>query len=124
MWIESHQQLANHPKLKRLARLLGVSKQAAIGYLHLLWWWALSYAPRGQVIPPFNAEDVADAMEFEGDPGEMVDALISAGFLDSKEDSITIHDWHDYAGKLLDKRESDRIRKEKARKKAKAENSP
>lgn len=124
MWIESHQQLANHPKLKRLARLLGVTKQAAIGYLHLLWWWALDYAPRGQVIPPFDAEDVADAMEFEGDPDKMVDALISAGFLDSKEDLITIHDWHDYAGKLLDKRESDRIRKEKARKKAKAENSP
>lgn len=124
MWIESHQQLANHPKLKRLARLLGVSKQAAIGYLHLLWWWALDYAPRGQVIPPFDTEDVADAMEFDGDPEKVVDALISAGFLDIEDSSITIHDWHDYAGKLLDKRESDRIRKEKARKKAKAENSP
>ena len=124
VWIESHQQLANHPKLKRLARLLGVSKQAAIGYLHLLWWWALDYAPRGQVIPPFDTEDVADAMEFDGDPEKVVDALISAGFLEVENDSITIHDWHDYAGKLLDKRESDRIRKEKARKKAKAENSP
>ena len=124
VWIESHQQLANHPKLKRLARLLGVSKQAAIGYLHLLWWWALDYAPRGQVIPPFDTEDVADAMEFDGDPEKVVDALISAGFLDIEDSSITIHDWHDYAGKLLDKRESDRIRKEKARKKAKAENGP
>ena len=121
MWIESHQQLENHPKLKRFARLLGVSKQAAIGYLHLLWWWALDYAPQGQVIPPFDAEDVADAMEFTGSPADLVGVLITAGFFDNTDGAITIHDWHDYAGKLLDKRESDRLRKEKARKRAKTQ---
>lgn len=119
MWIESHQQLANHPKLKRLARLLGVSKQAAIGFLHLLWWWALDYAPQGQIIPPFDAEDVADAVEFDGDPGDIVSALVGAGFLDRDGDTLTIHDWYDYAGKLLDKRESDRARKAEQRKRLK-----
>lgn len=121
MWIESHQQLANHPKLKRFARLLKVSKQAAIGYLHLLWWWALDYAPQGQVIPPYDAEDVADALEYTGDPAEIVGALITSGFMDNRDNSVVIHDWHDYAGKLLDKRESDRLRKEKARKRAKTQ---
>ena len=119
MWIESHQQLANHPKLKRLARLLGVSKQAAIGFLHLLWWWALDYAPRGQIIPPFESGDVADAMEYEGDPQEIIDALVSAGFLDRNSDGLVIHDWYDYAGKLLDRREQDRIRKVEQRKRSK-----
>ncbi|MGM9590203.1 MAG: hypothetical protein ACI3V0_08545 [Faecousia sp.] len=119
MWIESHQQLANHPKLKRLARLLGVSKQAAIGYLHLLWWWALDYAPQGQIIPPFDTEDVADAVEFDGEPCEIVNALVDSGFLDRNDETLTIHDWYDYAGKLLDKRESDRARKAAQRKKSK-----
>ena len=98
-----------------------MSKQAAIGYLHLLWWWALDYAPQGQVIPPYDAEDVADAMEYAGDPAEIVGALITSGFLDNQENSVVIHDWHDYAGKLLDKRESDRLRKEKARRRAKSQ---
>ncbi len=119
VWIESHQQLANHPKLKRLARLLGVSKQAAIGFLHLLWWWALDYAPQGKIIPPFDAEDVADAVEFDGNSGDIVSALVDAGFLDRDGETLTIHDWHDYAGKLLDKRESDRARKAEQRKRLK-----
>ena len=119
MWIESHQQLANHPKLKRLARLLGISKQAAIGYLHLLWWWALDYAPQGQIIPPFDVEDIADAVEFDGEPFEIVNALVDSGFLDRGGDVLTIHDWYDYAGKLLDKRENDRTRKAEQRRKHK-----
>ena len=119
MWIESHQQLANHPKLKRLARLLGVSKQAAIGYLHLLWWWALDYAPQGQIMPPFESEDIADAMEYSGDPDAIIEALVSAGFLDRNTEGLQIHDWYDYAGKLLEKKESDRIRKARQRKQIK-----
>lgn len=115
LWIESHQTLASHPKLKRLARKLGISKQAAIGYLHLLWWWALDYAPKGQIIPPYEKPDIADAVEWGGDDGALVSALLDAGFLELKGDILVIHDWHDYAGKLLEKRENDRLRKEKRR---------
>lgn len=115
MWIESHQEIAAHPKLKRLARKLGVSKQAAIGYLHLLWWWALDYAPKGQIIPPYNESDIADAVEWDGDTSALVSAFLDAGFLEQINEMLVIHDWQDYAGKLLEKRENDRIRKEKRR---------
>ena len=48
-WIESHQELANHPKTKRFKRALGISTPQAIGHLHLLWWWALDYAQDGSL---------------------------------------------------------------------------
>lgn len=116
MWIESHQSLANHPKLKRFAREMSISKQEAIGYLHMLWWWALEYAPKGELIPLYNTDDIADAMEYEGNPDELVRCLIKSGFLDKDNDNkVTVHDWYDYAGKLLKKREIDRERKRIAR---------
>ena len=41
-WIESHQDLADHPKMIRCALELGIEEAAMIGYLHRLWWWALA----------------------------------------------------------------------------------
>ena len=115
MWIESHQELAKHPKLKRLARYLGISKHAAIGVVHMLWWWALDYAQQGKLAPPYDINDIADAIELDNvDANTLVEALLDSRFLDKTEDdTIVIHDWYDYAGKLLDKRERDRERKAK-----------
>ena len=117
LWIESHQDLARHPKTKRLARALGVSKATAIGHLHLLWWWALSYAYDGQRVPPYDEADIADAVAWDGDPADLVEALVAAGFFERQKDVILIHDWYDYAGKLLAKREEDRLRKARKRNK-------
>lgn len=104
-WIESHQELARHPKTKRLARAAGISIPAAIGHLHLLWWWALDYAQDGD-LDGYSAEDIADAAEWSGgDANHFVNALESAGFLDHEE-GWRIHDWHDYAGRLLEQREA------------------
>ena len=35
-WIKSEQALANHPKLKLLAKELKISEVEALGYLHLV----------------------------------------------------------------------------------------
>ena len=48
-WIKSYQDLGRHPKTSRLARTLGISRPAAIGHWHLLWWWALDYAKDGDL---------------------------------------------------------------------------
>jgi hypothetical protein len=107
-WIESHQEIGRHPKTKRLARMLGVSLPTAIGHLQLLWWWALDFAPDGS-LTTFDDGDIADAMLWEGDPATLVSALSSAGWLDSDRG---IHDWYDYAGKLVERRrmEAERLR--------------
>lgn len=103
MWIESHQSLGRHPKTKRLARKLGVSIPCTIGHLHLLWWWALDYAQDGD-ISNFEPLEIADEMMWTGDPDDLISALKDAEFLDFEPSKLTIHDWDDYAGKLLEQR--------------------
>lgn len=111
-WVQSHQELANHPKTKRFKRALGVSTPQAIGHLHLLWWWALDYAQDGS-LKDFTPDDIAEAAEYEGEGERFLDALIVAGFVDA--DTIAIHDWDDYGNKYLKRREQSRIRQQRFR---------
>ncbi len=110
-WIESHQTLGDHPKTFKFARILGVSRATAVGHLHYLWWWALEYAQDGD-LGKFDPAEVAIAGLWDGEPQEFIDALINAGFLDPDS---TIHDWMDYAGRLVQarKRKADGMRKKR-----------
>jgi hypothetical protein len=101
-WIESHQELARHPKVGRLARTLGVSKVTAVGHLHFLWWWAIDFAPDGD-LAEFSDPEIADGAAWENDGAQFVGALTDAGWLDGDR---RIHDWMDYAGTLVAQRES------------------
>ena len=118
-WLQSHQGLARHPKTKRFARLLGISVPQAIGHLHLLWWWALDYASDGD-LTPFELEDIADAGGWEGDAEAFMRALIDAkgpsghGFVDNGPD-LQIHDWEEYAGRLIEQRVKNAERMKEAR---------
>ena len=100
-WLPSHQELRDHPKLRKAARRADVPIPAMIGHLHLLWWWALDHAPDGD-LSRFDAEDIADAAMWEGDPDAFVDALRSCGpggttgFIDADG---ALHDWQEYGGK-------------------------
>lgn len=120
-WIESHQTLLNHPKTRRAARLLDIQRVHLVGHLHALWWWAMDYAPSGS-LAGFDPADIADVMEWEGDPNALVDALVTcgigdgAGFLELDDaGELAIHDWDAYAGKLIDKRTRDAARKRSER---------
>lgn len=114
-WIESHQELGQHPKTRRLAHLLGVSKPAAVGHLQYLWWWAMDYADDGN-LARFDALDIAIGSEWDGDEGAFVDALVGAGFIDRDPDgSHHIHDWDQYGGKLAARRKANAERMRKAR---------
>lgn len=85
-----------------------------IGYMHFLWWWAYDYAPEGD-LSAFTDEDVADAVDWEGDPGDLVTALTQSGFLDEDR---RLHDWEDFAQKWIERRQADRERKRAKRSKA------
>lgn len=106
-WIESHQSLARHPKLLRLARLLKVNKAQAIGHLHLLWWWTLDYAPDGDV-SAFSSCELGAAAEWPRKADDFVAALREAGWVDADN---RIHDWQEYAGRLLASRAKDSVRR-------------
>ena len=110
-WIESHQELGAHPKTRRLARLLGCPATQAIGILQCLWWWAVDYAPDGD-LGRYESGDIADACLWEGDADTLALALGAAGFLD---DGRYIHDWEEYTGRLITQRAANAERKRMSR---------
>lgn len=107
-WIEVHQSLLTHRKTLRLCRLLKMDKFAVTGRLMALWCWALDNAQDG-VIHIEDLEVVADVMGWEEDYHELSDALLLVGFLNRGEGGLEIHDWQDYAGRLISQREAGRI---------------
>lgn len=113
-WIESHQELGRHPKTRKLARLLCTSIPAVVGHLHFFWWWALDFAQDGS-LAKFDADEIADAALWEGDSTTFYRALITAGFVDELDDDTTIHDWDEFAGRLIDKRKANAERMRQAR---------
>ena len=120
MWIESHQSIRNHPKIKKAARLAGINEFEMIGRVHCLWWWALDYAPDGDVTK-YSDADIESAVDWNGNPGAFYNALIECSFnghcglLERIGDSVFIHDWHEYGGRLLQKREANKERMREAR---------
>lgn len=109
-WIESHSELRDHPKRKRLSRKLGLDLYQTIGLLNCLWWWVMDYAPDGD-LSRFDSADIADGLDFPGDPDELMGALRFAGFVDGD----LVHDWDAYGEKLFRRREANAQRMRAAR---------
>ena len=122
-WIEVHQGILRHRKISALARLLGVHRTSAVGHMLGFWLWALDNVPSGD-LTTIEYEDIAVGAEFEGDPHTFVSALTAVGFLDQSEGGLTIHDWHDYAGRLIERRRMDAERKRRSRELSKALDTP
>jgi hypothetical protein len=101
-WIESHQGLATHRKLKAFKRALRIKTPQAIGHLHLLWWWALDNAADGK-LAGVDPADIAEIAMWPGNAEKFLEALKAAGFVDP---DLSLHDWDDYAGKLIDRRKA------------------
>ena len=114
-WIESHQTLLTHRKTSRASRALNISKITVIGHLHALWWWCLDNVQDGE-LSSVDIEDFADGACWEGDPDYFISGLVAAGFLDRDEKGLRVHDWHFYAGRLIEKRiaNTERMREKRA----------
>jgi hypothetical protein len=98
-WLELHQSLPTHRKTLMMADALDTQPAHIVGHIACLWLWALDNAQDGvlQVSPRL----VARAAQWEGDPQAFTDALLAAGFLDCDGH---IHDWDEYAGRLIEGR--------------------
>lgn len=110
-WIESHQALGRHPKMIRLAARVRACRPQVIGHLHYLWWWALDFAPDGD-LSGLSSVEVAAASEWNGDADLWLAALKECRWID---DDNKLHDWLEYAGKLVEQRARDRERKRNVR---------
>lgn len=122
-WIELHQNLPAHRKVKKLKRLLRIKTPQAVGHLAMLWLWAVDNTPDGD-LSTLDPEDIAEACEWPKDAEQLVQALMEAGFIDP---DAKLHDWSDYAGMLLDRRENqreqNRKRQQRYRNKRKADSN-
>jgi hypothetical protein len=111
MWLESHAELRDHPKVDLLMDLLQTTRRDVVGLLHFVWWRALTYAPSGD-LSDFTDGQIARWADWDGDPGHLVSALKTAGFLTASRD---LHDWDEYTGRLIDRRAANAERKRVAR---------
>ena len=103
-WIPVYQSLLTHRKTLNASALLGIPEAHTIGYLVTLWLWAVDNATDGEL--PKDERVIARAVGWTGDSMVFVAALRTAGFLDE----WTIHNWDDYTGRLIEKREANRER--------------
>lgn len=110
-WIELHQTLPRHPKLIRLAAKLRIPRAQAAGHLTFLWLWTLDYAPTGD-LSAFGPAEISAAADFSGDPEAFAAALRETEWMDRDGH---VHDWEEYAGRLVSARERNKARMRDAR---------
>ena len=114
-WIQVHQTLKDHRKLYDAADELEVTPPHMMGLLISFWLWALDNAPTGQ-LTGITPRMIARAAQYDGQAEKLAGALIRAGWLDEKEDGdLEIHDWYEYAGKLIDQRKAEKERSQRRR---------
>ena len=70
----------DHPKVKRLAKSLGVPLYGSRGICEGLWHFAAKHAPQGDV-GRWSDSEIAEAIDWDGEPKALVDGLVACRFL-------------------------------------------
>lgn len=124
-WIEVHQTIWSHRKTLILAGLLEIDPILAAAHMIHLWTWSVDNAPDGN-LTGLPAPVIAYGAGWRGDPERFVEAAVKAGFLDREGDQLRLHDWEDYAGRLIERRlqDAERKRRERAERRAKMRGDP
>ena len=119
-WIELHQSIWTHKKTYLMAAELDLDEIYVAAHMVKLWTWALDNAQDGD-LSGLPHKVIAYGAGWKGDPGKFVSAAIKSGWLDEEGATLFIHDWDDYAGKLMERRaaERDRSRRRRAENKKK-----
>lgn len=118
-WIQVHQTLKDHRKIYAAADALDVEPAHALGLIVSFWLWALDNAPSGS-LDGISNRMIARAAQWTGSADEFVEALKNADLLDETADGgLELHDWQEYTGSLIEKRESEKIRSRNRRAAAK-----
>lgn len=118
-------------KVKRLARRLGVSYATASGHLVLLWSWACTHAPDGD-LRQFEADDIEDAVSWEGERGALVSALTASDgsfgpwldIVDEDEDGPRRMELHGYLDRAESYRRAAEMKARRKREKASQSTPP
>ncbi|WP_238649735.1 hypothetical protein [Paenibacillus piscarius] len=116
LWIKSYQATDRDPITRRFCRSTGLSTPAAVGTLHMLWWWVLDWAQDGD-ISKYQDIDIADAVSFDGEPQVLMRALVDAGYVIETQAGREIANWFKIGGQIIESKKQDAERKREAREK-------
>ncbi len=107
-WIESHDNLEQHPKLLALANAMGWNNYETGGRLHAFWKWCLQYAPTGDlhnfdevVLASAAGVAVSEAKRFITAMTDRQSRWIDRGRGADGSSVFRVHDWPDYTRKYL-----------------------
>ena len=112
-WIKIASSLPDHPKSDLLEAATGIPR--AWSHVVELWLWVSRVQADGD-LSKLPAATIARRSGVSTDPDAWVQALKDCGFLDA--DGI-VHDWWEYQGEHMRKRERDKARAAEKRKQAK-----
>jgi hypothetical protein len=91
-------------KMKRLCKLLDVRLYVAVGIMESLWHLTAKETPQGN-IGKLSNEDIALGIDWNGDPDQLVSALVKSRWIDESETHrLIVHDWHEHADDAVDVR--------------------
>jgi hypothetical protein len=90
-----------HRRTRRLAALLRIPLPFALGVMEAVWHATSANAPAGD-IGRLSDQDLADEVYWEGQAGELVEALVSAGVLERHpQHRLVVHGWSEHADSTL-----------------------
>ena len=91
-----------HRKTRRLAQLLNTDPCYALGIVESLWHVTGEQAHNGAIGRMSNA-DIAMEMFYSGDADRLIEALLTAVFLEAHpEHRLIVHDWHIHSDDATD----------------------
>jgi hypothetical protein len=87
-----------HPKVIRLVGLLGPEH---IAVPIRLWCYVGKYHCATGMLEAYSIGELESAVNWMGEPGLLVEALLKIKFIDKIKNGYRIHDWLDHAGHLV-----------------------
>lgn len=79
-------------RTKRLKRLLGLPLWQASGVLSAFWYFLAEHSETGHLCE-FDAEDIADHLEWHDSPAKLLDALVASGWVIEAEGRLLAAEW-------------------------------
>lgn len=120
-YVQVCQSVVTHRKTLRLARLLNMDRYAVVGRLVAFWSWSLDNAPKG-CLKEIEPDILADVLDYDGKPAELIEALLTAGFLDLDDQGHWwIHGWDETMLSYVEGKEKNAARMREARARERAE---
>ncbi len=89
----------DHPKFAQFKAIINQPKGAALGWLEAIWHFTGRFTPQGN-IGKYTDEAIEAWVEWNGEPGRLVQALVAARWIDrDSEHRLLVHDWSQHADK-------------------------